>query len=149
MSNCCYEELRGYVVFSRVFPKQLFEMTLRFHSPIPNALEKIASLRMRHSQLASSINRFEARISKQTGQLARMNRSKSFANGSDDDNDDDEQEDASVGNTHKVSEMSEEFQITAEDFKKEEEEIRELERKKRALEDRVTGMERDLGGLLR
>lgn len=119
--------------------------------PIPNALEKIASLRMRHSQLASSINRFEARVSKQTGQLARMNKSKSFTNGSDDDDDDDDIEggDVSIGNIHKTSTMSEEFQITAEDFKKEEEEIRELERKKRALEDRVSGMERDLGGLLR
>lgn len=39
--------------------------------------------------------------------------------------------------------------ITAEDLENEEQEIRELERKKRALEDRVSGMERDLGGLLR
>lgn len=42
-----------------------------------------------------------------------------------------------------------EILITVEDLEKEEQEIRELERKKRALEDRVSGMERDLGGLLR
>lgn len=116
--------------------------------PIPGALEKIASLRIRHGQLASSINRFEARVSKQTGQLARMNRSKSFANGSDED-DVDEGGDFSVENTHEMPTMSQDVQITAEDFKREEEDIRELERKKRALEDRVSGMERDLGGLLR
>jgi len=40
-------------------------------------------------------------------------------------------------------------QVTDEDIERELEEIRELEKKKRALEDRVTGMERDLGGLLR
>jgi hypothetical protein len=39
--------------------------------------------------------------------------------------------------------------MTKEDLMREEEEIRELERKKRGLEDRVTGMERDLGGLMR
>ncbi len=39
--------------------------------------------------------------------------------------------------------------VTEEDLEKEQEEIYELERKKRGLEDRVSGMERDLGGLLR
>lgn len=39
--------------------------------------------------------------------------------------------------------------VTDEDIERELEEIRELERKKLALEDRVTGMERDLGGLMR
>lgn len=38
--------------------------------------------------------------------------------------------------------------ITDEDIERELEEIRDLERRKRALEDRVTGMERDLGGLM-
>ena len=42
-----------------------------------------------------------------------------------------------------------EFQVSPEDLKWEEDEIRELEKKKRALEDRVSGMERDLGGLSR
>lgn len=35
------------------------------------------------------------------------------------------------------------------DARQEEKEIKELERKKRGLEERVSGMERDLGGLLR
>ena len=116
------EEQRSYVAYSRFPLKRLSESALRLHSPIPDASEKIASLRVRHSQLTSSIARFEARTSKQAGQLARMNRSKSLSEG---------------------------FQITVEDFRNEEEEIRELEKKKRALEDRVSGMERDLGGLLR
>ena len=40
-------------------------------------------------------------------------------------------------------------QYTLEDLEREEEEIKELENRKRMLEDRVSGMERDLGGLLR
>jgi hypothetical protein len=39
--------------------------------------------------------------------------------------------------------------VTDEDIQRELEEIRELEQKKRTLEARVTGMERDLGGLMR
>jgi hypothetical protein len=39
--------------------------------------------------------------------------------------------------------------LTKEDLRREEEAIRELESKKKGLEDRVTGMERDLGGLMR
>ena len=39
--------------------------------------------------------------------------------------------------------------LTREDLEREEVEIRELERKKKGLESRVTGMERDLGGLMR
>ena len=112
---------------------------------MPDASEKIALLRVRHSQLTSSIARFEARTSKQTGQLARMNRSKSFTNGSDDG----EGEEGPAEHTTQTLPMPEGFQITVEDFRNEEEEIRELEKKKRALEERVSGMERDLGGLLR
>ena len=39
--------------------------------------------------------------------------------------------------------------ITDEDIARELGEIRELERRKRVLEDRVSGMEKDLGGLMR
>lgn len=39
-------------------------------------------------------------------------------------------------------------EITDEDIERELEEVRDLERRKRVLEDRVTGMERDLGGLM-
>lgn len=41
------------------------------------------------------------------------------------------------------------IQVTDEDIERELEEIRELERRKQVLEDRVTGMSRDLGGLMR
>lgn len=40
------------------------------------------------------------------------------------------------------------LQVTDEDIERELMEIRELEFKKRALEERVSGMERDLGGLM-
>jgi hypothetical protein len=43
----------------------------------------------------------------------------------------------------------EEIEITTEDLQREQEEIRDLELKKKALEERVSGMERDLGGLNR
>jgi hypothetical protein len=39
--------------------------------------------------------------------------------------------------------------MSREDMQREEAEIRELEQKKKALEERVTGMEKDLGGLMR
>lgn len=39
--------------------------------------------------------------------------------------------------------------VTDEDLERELEEIRELEKKKQQLEARVSGMERDLGGLMR
>lgn len=50
----------------------------------------------------------------------------------------DEAEDAESPTTH-----------TREDLLREGIEVEELEKKKRALEDRVSGMERDLGGLMR
>jgi len=37
--------------------------------------------------------------------------------------------------------------FTLEDFQAEEDEIRELEARKKTLEDRISGIERDLGGL--
>lgn len=39
--------------------------------------------------------------------------------------------------------------LTAEELSREEESVRELEAKKRTLEERVSGMEKDLGGILR
>ena len=72
-------------------------------------------------------------------QLARMNKQK------DDDEDDEDLEDEDIDDTN----GHEELHVTEEDLKREDGEIRELEKKKRTLEDRVSGMERDLGGLLR
>ena len=39
--------------------------------------------------------------------------------------------------------------ISSEDIQMEETELKDLEERKRSLEDRITGMERDLGGLSR
>jgi len=116
---------------------------LIFRSPIPGAPDKIAALRTRHGRLTSSISRFEARVSKQTGQLAKLKKSTSFGEESDD------LDDGIDSGTTEVPAASEEAQNSVEDFRTEQEEIQELEKKKRALEDRVAGMERDLGGLLR
>lgn len=115
-------------------------------SPIVEAPERIASLRARYEKLSSSIARFESRVSKQTVQLAKMNRPK------DDDNDDeaeDEGDDLDIENATTRRALSQETQVTPEELRREEEEIRELEKKKRSLEDRIDGMDRDLGGLLR
>jgi len=114
---------------------------LSLSSPIHGAMEKIHSLRARHEQLTSSIERYEARIAKQTSQLERMNRRDTH------DDDDDDQSDEL--DDDEVPTLPEQAHITAEDVEREEEEMRELEKKKRGLLDRVTSMERDLGGLLR
>ncbi len=113
-------------------------------SPIAGAAERIATLRTRYEQLSSSVASQEARVANQAAQLDRMNRPKDF------DEDEDEQ-DRDDDNERRLGAPAviHESQIKAVDLKQEEEEIKELERKKRGLEDRVSGMERDLGGLLR
>ncbi|MCJ1274046.1 hypothetical protein MMC21_001840 [Puttea exsequens] len=112
--------------------------------PITGAPERIASMRSRSEQLNSSIARYEGRIANQMAQLAKMNTHK---DGSVDfeDEDDEDLDNRNVNET----DSSHEMHVTEEDLRKEDEEIRELEKKKRVLEDRVSGMERDLGGLLR
>lgn len=45
--------------------------------------------------------------------------------------------------------QSETMDVTDEDIMRELDEIRDLEEKKRNLEDHVSGMEKDLGGLMR
>jgi predicted nucleic acid-binding Zn-ribbon protein len=103
-------------------------------------MEKINSLRARHEQLTTSIDRYEARIAKQTTQLDRMNRR---------DTHEEEDEPYDDPDDGEVQTLPEQVPITAEDIEREEEELRELEKKKRGLLDRVSSMERDLGGLLR
>ena len=93
---------------------------------------------MRHKQLTSSIERYEARLAKQASQLERMNRSKSF-----DDNE------TQIKKRNELPYEQQALEITAEDIEREEAEMKELEKKKRGLEDRVSGYERDIGGLLR
>ncbi|KAL9091451.1 MAG: hypothetical protein Q9165_004837 [Trypethelium subeluteriae] len=113
-------------------------LLLRENSPISGAPEKIATLRRRHQQLASSIEYYEEEVARQTGQLNRMNRPAEF---------EDDGFDEDAGGGEEVTEHTAAF--TVEDIQKEEEEIKELERKKQGLEDRVSGMEKDLGGLMR
>ena len=108
--------------------------------PIAGAPERIAALRARYEQLNSSIARYEARVTQQTAQLAKMNRHKAGDGDLDDDEDVEDEE---------ADEVRPEAQVTEEDLQRETDEIEELEKKKRVLEDRVSGMERDLGGLLR
>ena len=108
--------------------------------PIAGAPERIAALRSRYEQLNASVMRFEARVAKQNAQLAKMNMHK---DGDGEYNEDEEAEDEDG------DEPLPEPQITEEDLREEQEVIEELEKRKKVLEDRVSGMERDLGGLLR
>ncbi|KAL8679773.1 MAG: hypothetical protein Q9186_003989 [Xanthomendoza sp. 1 TL-2023] len=111
--------------------------------PMAGASDKISSLRSRFDQLTASVSRYEARVSKQAAQLAKRNRREE----SNDDQDDTSlRESADLKfNDGRLNEAP----ITAADLEREEQEIRELERKRQTLEDRLSGMERDLGGLLR
>ncbi|KAL9042955.1 MAG: hypothetical protein Q9180_000215 [Flavoplaca navasiana] len=113
------------------------------NNPMPGARERISSLRSRFNQLTASVTKFEARVTKQSAQLAKRNRQ----GDTNDDRDNTSVKDSA--DLESNEERANDVPITADDLEKEEQEIRELERKKRALEDRVTGMERDLGGLLR
>ncbi|SMQ51658.1 unnamed protein product [Zymoseptoria tritici ST99CH_1A5] len=103
---------------------------------IPGASDRIAGLRRRHQQLTANIQYHEARVNQQSEDLAKISRKDYDA-----EEDEDGGEDGSVAAAPAV--------MSREDMEREEVEIRELERKKKALEERVTGMEKDLGGLMR
>ncbi|KKZ60555.1 hypothetical protein EMCG_04732 [[Emmonsia] crescens] len=109
--------------------------------PIPGAQEQIASLRHRHERLSTSIAHLESRIAEQSAQLQRMNRSQDYSS------------DYDIAPEPAEVEVEVEADavpaVTEEDLQRELLEIRELEGRKRKLEERVTGMERDLGGLMR
>ena len=145
MLMCYSKALKNYVEYSKFESFQDALLLLSLLSPIPGAPERIASLRTRYEKLSSSIARNELRVSRQTTQLAKMNRSNE--DNDDDDNDEDEEED--IGNEDATMAANEEIHVTPDQLRREEEEIRELEKKKRGLEDRISGMDRDLGGLLR
>jgi chromosome segregation ATPase len=101
--------------------------------PIAGAHEKIAALRQRHAQVATSLDYYEGRLAEQQTQLGRLNRSRGEYM------------------ENEVEEADEEPEPTAplteEDLRREEDEMRQLERKKRELEDRVHSMSRDISGL--
>lgn len=110
-------------------------MELTSNSPVAGAHEKISTLRSRHQQVVESTERLKSRVAEQSAQLENMNRSQSY---------DSDAEDMVV-----ETPPPEPDNVTDEDLQHELEEIRELEKRKQQLEARVSGMERDLGGLLR
>lgn len=103
------------------------------HSPVPGAQEKITSLRYRHEIIAESIAELEDRVSVNAAELEQMRSS---------------YESEATLAPAPLSFPPDALQVTDEDIERELMEIRDLEFKKRTLEERVTGMERDLGGLM-
>lgn len=83
--------------------------------------------------IAESIARLEDRVTANTAELEQMRRSYG--------DDEDAYAPAPVSQPDAPD-------VTDEDIERELAEIRELERRKRTLEARVTGMDRDLGGLI-
>ena len=105
---------------------------------VAGAPDKIRALRSRHGNVASSIAVLEEKVTRQQSNLDRKNPAiKSDETEVEDKVDQD------------VTSHENPVVYTMEDFQLEEDEIRELEARKKALEDRVSGMERDLGGLLK
>lgn len=104
-------------------------------SPVAGAQEKISTLRSRHQQVVESTEQLQARVVEQSAQLEKMNSSQPY---------DSDGEDLAV-----EAPPPDPVNVTDEDLQRELEEIRELEKKKQQLEARVSGMERDLGGLMR
>lgn len=105
--------------------------------PVAGSSEKIASLRSRHRSIADSIAHHEEKVAKQQAKLNKVNKASDYEHSYED-----EVESA-------LPDASAEKMATEQDLEAEEQEIRDLEAKKRALEERVSGMEKDLGGLLR
>jgi chromosome segregation ATPase len=99
-------------------------------SPVAGAQEKIATLRYRHELISGSIAQLEDRVARNTAELEQMSQSYGEEYGDYD------------------NPTTATLEVTDADIEREMEEIRELERRKRALEARVSGMERDLGGLI-
>lgn len=104
---------------------------------VAGATEKIRGLRNRHREAAASISMLEEKVSQQQSLLDRRNRGV----------DTEEEGNDNVFQPQPVA-NDDTAAFTEEDFGTEEDEIRELESRKKALEDRVSGMERDLGGLM-
>ncbi|PKS11220.1 hypothetical protein jhhlp_002981 [Lomentospora prolificans] len=100
---------------------------------LPGAQRRIAELRGREADLASTMAYYEAKVAEQAEALEAM--SKDWR---DDDYEDDEEEEEDYGQI-----------VTDEQLRAEEEEVRELERKKRDLQERLRAMDKDIGGLLR
>ncbi|KAJ5372197.1 hypothetical protein N7517_004203 [Penicillium concentricum] len=101
--------------------------------PVAGAQEKIANLRYRHEIISESIAQLEGRVATNTAELDQMRLSYG-----------DDEEDFSPAHAAQPDIP----EVTDEDIEQELAEIRALEQRKRRLEERVTGMDRDLGGLI-
>lgn len=107
-----------------------------------DAAQKISALRSRYSRVKSSIAHYEAIVAEQSVKLDRLNQGNNHFV---------EELELNAISRHQPSGSVQERrnEVIDEDLRREEEEIRELEAKKFTLEKRVSGIERDLGGLLR
>ncbi|KAJ5971059.1 uncharacterized protein N7479_000977 [Penicillium vulpinum] len=101
--------------------------------PVAGAQEKIANIRYRYEMISESIAQLEGRVARNTVELDQMR----LSYGDDEDN-------------FPLPPVTEPEipGVTDEDIEQELAEIRHLEQRKRRLEERVTGMDRDLGGLI-
>lgn len=105
---------------------------------VEGASAKISSIRQRHQSLAASVAKYQDLVLQQQSKLNRFNSGSGYANL-------DDEVDGAAPDSEPAS-----TKITTEaDIEAEEAEIRELEARKKALEDRVSGMDKDLEGLLR
>ncbi|KAJ5110937.1 hypothetical protein N7532_001472 [Penicillium argentinense] len=101
--------------------------------PVAGAQEKIARLRYRHEIIADSVAQLEDRVAANTAELEQMRQS---------------YDDDDYNYSHPAVPLQDVPEVTDEDIEQEMAEIADLERRKRALEARVSGMDRDLGGLM-
>ena len=108
-------------------------------SPIEGASGHLASLQTRYDNIVSSIASYEAKVAEQTAQLERINRSK--ANKKD--------RSMAMHGVGRQTVMPKRKKVSADNIQTEETELKDLKERKRTLEDRISGMERDLGGLSR
>ncbi|KAJ6032287.1 hypothetical protein N7540_003019 [Penicillium herquei] len=101
--------------------------------PVAGAHERITGLRYRHKMVVNSIAGLEDRVATNTAELEQMRSAY-------------DEEDPIYSET-----MSKPWtpEVTDEDIEREIAEIRDLERRRRILEERVTGIEQDLGELMR
>lgn len=102
---------------------------------VPGVPDKIQTLRKRYQEISASLLSVEEKVRQQQSLSDRRNKGLR----------DDEMGDEDEPDIDAVSQDTAAF--TLEDFQAEEEEIRELEARKKTLEDRISGIERDLGGL--
>ncbi|KAB8236779.1 DASH complex subunit Spc34 [Aspergillus alliaceus] len=102
--------------------------------PVSGAQEKIASLRYRYQLITDSILDLEDRVATNTAELEKISHSY----------EDDDNNDEATGRLQ----LDDAGSVTDADIEREMEEIRELEKRRRTLEARVSGIERDLGGLI-